>query len=291
GIMLSMLAAAVFFFKIDLFGLSSVIVPFMSVGYVVCALAVILLNAEQIPQTVQSIFSEAFDTKAAAGGALGFVFTPAMRQGIVKGLFSNEAGCGTAPMAHAASAEKVPARQGLFGVFEVFVDTVLMCTLTAFTILLTGVEPAGGVRTCIEAFGTVFGAVASPILAISVLLFAFSAIVSFGYYGTKCLEYFKAGDTGRSVFLIAYCLSVFVGAALSPAASWKIADMVVCFMLILNTSAVVCSRKEIFTAHNAFYSQMGKYSHKASKTRSLSPVSIKNASPMSDTDINRGSML
>ena len=290
GVLLSLLAAAVFFFNVDLFRLSSVVVPIMSVGYVVCALAVIFVNAHEIPRVLQNIFTNAFDTDAVTGGTLGFMFTPAMRQGIVKGLFSNEAGCGTAPMAHAASKEKVPAKQGLFGAVEVFVDTILMCTLTAFAILLTDSEAVGGVTACIDAFKTVFGADAPLMLAVAVLLFAFSAIVSFGYYGTECLEYFGAVENGKNAFLLVYCISVFVGATLAPSLAWSIADAVICIMLIVNTSAVVVSRKKILTAHAELYSHIGKYSHKASKTRSFSYGSVKNASPMSDSEINRGSM-
>lgn len=249
GIFLCLLAAAVFFFSIDLFKLSSVVVPIMSVGYVLCTLVVIAVNSENLIPTLKNIVANALDTKAATGGVLGFLFTPAMRQGIVKGLFSNEAGCGTAPMAHAASKEKVPAKQGLYGAVEVFVDTILMCTLTALAILMTGCENIGGVSACIEAFATVFGAAAPPMLAVAVLLFAFAAIVSFGYYGTQSLEYFSAGEKGKNAFLLAYCVSVFVGATLSPALAWSISDVVICIMLLVNTTAVFLSRKQILSAH------------------------------------------
>lgn len=290
GIFLSFAAAIVFFFNIDLFRLSSVVVPLMSVGYTVCALAVIAVNAPKIPQVMQNIFENAFKANSAAGGALGFLFTPAARQGIVKGLFSNEAGCGTAPMAHAASKEKVPAKQGLFGVVEVFVDTIFMCTLTALAILLTDADATGGVGACMDAFSTVFKSAAPPLLSAAVLLFAFAAIVSFGYYGTQSLDWFRVGEKSKNVFLLVYSVSVFVGATLSPSLAWKIADAVVCIMLLVNVTAVMLSRKTVLAAHRDLYSHIGKSSHKASSTRSFSPASIKNASPMSDSDINLGSM-
>ncbi len=290
GIFLSLLAAAVFFFKLDLFRLSSFVVPIMSIGYVVCAVAVILFHSGEIPQVLQDIFDNAFCTKSAVGGALGFLFTPAMRQGIVKGLFSNEAGCGTAPMAHSASEEKVPARQGLFGIFEVFVDTLLMCTLTAFAILLTGNGNTGGVSACVNAFSSVFGAFSPMILSVSVFLFAFSAIISFGYYGTQCIGYFVPTAKGSNAFLLTHCISVFVGATIAPAIAWKSADFIVSVMLIINTTAVLMRRKEILTAHNSFYSQIGNLSHKASKTRAFSDGSTKNEIPISETEIKRGSI-
>ncbi len=289
GIFLSLLAAAVFFFNIDLFRLSSVVVPLMSIGYAMAALAVTLFNVEKIPAVLQEILKDAFTCESAAGGLFGFLFTPALRQGIVKGLFSNEAGCGTAPMAHAASKEKVPARQGLFGIFEVFIDTILMCTLTAFAVLLTDNGSFGGVRACINAFESVLGKAAAPMISVAVFLFAFCTIISLGYYGTESIAYFL-GKSQNGIFLLAYCISVFVGATLSPAFAWAAADIVVSVMLIINTSAVFLCRREIISAHNDFYCQIGNSSQSASKMRFFSSASAKKESPMSQRDIKRGSI-
>lgn len=254
GILVSVLAAAVFFFDVDLFKLSAYVVPTMSVGYVIAALAVIVCNARGLPQMFAAIFSGAFAPNAAVGGALGFLLSPALRQGIVKGLFSNEAGCGTAPTAHIASEETVPARQGLFGILEVFVDTVLMCSLTAFVILLTLGEElsgigGGGVAICARAFGALFQNGAPVMLSIFVFLFAFAAIISFGYYGAQSLCFFRGGARYRDAFLLLYCLSLLLGAVAAPAAVWAISDAVICLMLLLNTSAVLVSRKKILHAH------------------------------------------
>lgn len=254
GILISLLAAAVFFFGVDLFKLSAYVVPAMSGGYILAAAAVIVCNARGLPQMFAAIISGAFTPTAAAGGVLGILLSPALRQGIVKGLFSNEAGCGTAPTAHIASKETVPARQGLFGIFEVFVDTVLMCSLTAFAILLTlgedlGGIGGGGVEICARAFGTLFGNAASPTLAVFVFLFAFAAIVSFGYYGAQSLCFFRGGARWRDAFLLLYCLSLLLGAVAAPKAVWAISDAVICLMLLLNTTAVFVSRKKILAAH------------------------------------------
>ena len=239
----------------------------------------------------EKIFSGAFSLESASGGALGFLFTPAARQGIVKGLFSNEAGCGTAPTAHAASSEKVPARQGLFGAFEVFVDTVVMCTLTALVILVTLGEDlseigGGGTNICTRAFEALFGSAAPPMISAFVFLFAFSAIISFGYYGTEICN----SDKSKNLFLICYSVSVFCGATVAPMIVWRIADAVICAMLLINTSAVLLQRKRILKAHKEFYSHIGKYSHKAVRRVSFSVDSTKNEIPISDTDTKRGSI-
>lgn len=290
GIFVGLLVAVVFFFNVDLFKLSAWVVPIMSIGYAICAVLVIVFYAEKIPQVVSDILKNAFRPLSATGGALGFLFTPAMRQGIVKGLFSNEAGCGTAPMAHAAAEEKVPARQGLFGIIEVFVDTVLMCTLTAFVILLSGVDSSLGIYACIKAFESVLGGTAPAFLAISVFLFAFSATVSFGYYGVACLSCFGKAERYKNTFLLIHSLSVFVGATVAPVLAWEAADLVVCAMLLVNTLSVFILRKNVTDECEKLYSQMGKYSHKASSIAAFSDVFTKNEIPMSDTEMKRGSI-
>ncbi|MBE6680039.1 MAG: alanine:cation symporter family protein [Ruminococcaceae bacterium] len=291
GIVVSLLASSVFFFKVDLFRLSSYVVPFMSLSYTALSLTVIFANIERLPQVFSEIFRDAFSLDSAAGGIFGFMFTPSMRQGIVKGLFSNEAGCGTAPSAHATSSEKVPARQGLFGIFEVFVDTVLMCTLTALVILVTIGDNlsqigGGGIGICVRAFEMLIGSAASPVLAAFVFLFAFSAIVSFGYYG---MQTFKNNRT-RDAFLLVYCFSLMLGAVSAPLAIWSIADAVICTMLLLNTSAVFVLRRTVLKLHKCFYTHMGNASHRASSTSSFCFASTKNEIPMSETDTKRGSI-
>lgn len=290
GIIVSVLAAAVFFFKLDLFRLSTYIVPFMSVSYVTLSLTVLVVFAPRLPNAFAEIFRGVFNANSAVGGALGFMFTPAVRQGIVKGLFSNEAGCGTAPSAHAASSEKVPARQGLFGAIEVFVDTILMCTLTALVILVTLGENlsqigGGGVGICVRAFETLLGDAAAPIVALFVFLFAFSAMVSFGYYGMQNFKSVKM----REAFLCMYCFSLLVGAVSTPLAVWSIADAVICIMLLINTASVFVSRSKVLELHCNFYTHIGKYSHSASNTASFCRGSTKKAIPMSETDMKRGS--
>lgn len=261
GAFVSLLAAAVFFFRTDLFALSAYVVPAMSVGYALAAAFVIACNTEKLPEVLRMIFADAFSVESAKGGILGFLFSPALRQGIVKGMFSNEAGCGTAPTAHVAAKETVPARQGLFGILEVFVDTVVMCTLTAFVLLLTVGEDfaaGGGIAVCMRAFSATLGRAAPAVLCVFVFLFAFSATVAFGYYGLQTLRNCGARPTGQKIFLLVYCVSLFAGSVATPKAAWEIADTVICWMLLLNTTAVFASRKQIGIAHDAFYTQIGK---------------------------------
>lgn len=251
GILLCVLTAAILFFRVNLFSLSMYVVPFMSALYIVMALSVILYFADGIVYVFKDIFVSAFDISSASGGIVGILFTPAVRQGIVKGLFSNEAGCGTAPSAHAETKEKVPARQGLFGIFEVFVDTVLMCTITAFAILLAlGKDPVGmgGIDICLGAFERVLASYASPLLALCIFLFAFSAILSFGYYGISTV-----GEKFREPFILVFCLSLFAGSLLSPMKIWYAADTVISMMLIINTSAVFAHRKKVLFEHGKLF--------------------------------------
>ena len=245
GLFVCLLAAAVFCFRVDLFLLSTAVVPLMSVLYVLAALAVILCNLSALPRVLGAIVQDAFAPRA----LWGILLSPALRQGIVKGLFSNEAGCGTAPGAHAASPERLPARQGLFGIFEVFADTVVMCTLTALALLLTVGEGEGGAADCLRAFSSVLGGAAAPILAICIFLFAFAAIVAFGYYGVQALSYFRAGRRVRAGFLVLFCGSLLLGALAAPDTVWSVADGVVCCMLLLNTAAVFLRRRQILSAH------------------------------------------
>ena len=291
GIMLSVTVAAVFFLKVDVFRLSVYVVPLMSLGYAVFALCIIAANISSVPPLFSKIFSSAFSFDSAAGGVLGIFAGPALKQGIVKGLFSNEAGVGTAPSAHIASAEREPCRQALFGIFEVFVDTVLMCTLTAFSILLalgdvTG--KSGGASICAAAFESVFGSTAPLILAVFISLFAFCTVISFGYYGMQSLSFFGARERAKNVFMILYCISLFAGAVAAPSIIWEICDRVVCLMLIINSTADLLSQNEICTAHKKFYVHIGKYASSASRTRSRSSLRTKNDIPISEKDKNRG---
>lgn len=295
GLALAIAAALIFFFGVDLFGLSAVVVPVMAVGYIAASLGVIVLHAASLPAAFGAIFAGAFRPAAASGGLVGFLLSPALRQGIVKGLFSNEAGCGTAAAAHAETKETVPARQGLFGILEVFCDTVLLCTLTALAILTSlgddlAVYGAAGVRLCTAAFATVFGKGAPLLMFAFVFLFAFATIVAYGYYGMASLGYFTGGRGARGAFLVCYCLAQLCGAIAAPAAVWTLSDTVICLLLFVNMAAVTAGADEIFAAHDAFYAQIGKYAQSASRMKSRISAAAKKESAISDRVTNSGEM-
>ena len=287
GVILSVFSALIFFLKVNLFSISAYVVPLMSIGYIIACLVIIFANLQILPDVVNDIFQNAFAAKSASGGSLGIMFSPALREGILKGLFSNEAGCGTAPSAHVSSKEKEPCRQGLFGIFEVFADTLVMCTLTAFVILIStedGGFQKSAAQICAHTFENFFGTLAPPILATFITLFAFCTIIAFGHYALEVLDFFCAGKTFKEAFVCVYCISLFLGAIATPYILWEICDVIVCLMLIINTSAVALSQKEIMVAHNRFYVHIGKYASSASRMRVRSSFKTKNEMPISDRE-------
>jgi len=225
------------------------LVPLMTGGYLLLSAAVLILRAEAIPQALTGIFQDAFTPQSAAGGAFGFLLNRGVRYGTMRGLLSNEAGCGTAPIAHAASDTKSPAEQGFWGLFEVFVDTILLCTVTALVIL---VEPqviesfAGdGVMMTIAAYAAVLGQGAAWFLAVAVLLFGFATVICWSHYGAECIRYLTRRPAAQTVYHIAVCLSVLCGSLLAPDSLWDAADFAIGTMTLINLSVLFLSRREI----------------------------------------------
>ncbi len=168
------------------------LVPFMAVLYFVGAVVLLILNIAKIPEAFSVIFSSAFNVKSVGGGVMGYGIAQAMRYGVARGVFSNEAGLGSAPIAHAASDSNNPAEQGLWGIFEVFVDTLVICTLTALIVLTSGLYTSGdlsGAALTANAFEAGFGRAGNVFLSVSLICFAFSTIIGWSYYGErKCIE-------------------------------------------------------------------------------------------------------
>lgn len=222
------------------------LVPFMAAIYIVCALVVIAVNAGEVPAVFASIFTGAFDPSAVVGGAVGITMKIAMTKGVGRGVFSNEAGLGSAPIAHAATSEKNPVKQGLYGIFEVFMDTIVICTLTALVVLCSGAadghfgdEAFAGVSTAIAGFSTVFGAkLGSTILAVGLLLFATSTILGWALYGTRCIE-FLFGSKAVRPYQMLFVLIVVAGAVADLTLVWNISDTLNGLMAIPNLIAVL----------------------------------------------------
>lgn len=226
---------------------TSIAVPLMSALYIFVSLRAMFLCRENIPSAFGQIFSGAFTPTSAAGGIFGFLLSSTVRQGTAKGAFSHEAGGGTAPMAHAQATPKTPAAQGMIGIFEVFFDTFVMCSMTALVILTSGVATDGvfGAELVVCAFEVTCGSAAKYIISFSVGIFAFSTIVCWSYYGRMCLSFFSRNKTVEKVFLAVYCASIISGAFISEGNVWHLSDVSVSLMTVINLAAVVWLRKDI----------------------------------------------
>ena len=224
--------------------IAEIVVPFMAVLYIVAALLVILCNITKVPAAIVEIVESAFGLRAAAGGALGAVVL-AMQKGIARGIFSNEAGLGSAPIAAAAAQVDEPVQQGLVSMMGTVIDTLVICTLTGLTIVLTGAWDMGleGVAVTTKAFqiGLPFPeVVASFILMISLVFFAFTTILGWDYYSEKCLEYLTGGNMKAvKAYRWIYILAVFIGPYMTVAAVWTIADIFNGLMALPNLIALI----------------------------------------------------
>lgn len=223
---------------------AEVIVPFMAILYVAASLLVILCNITKVPAAIVEIVQSAFGFRAAAGGALGAMIL-AMQKGIARGIFSNEAGLGSAPIAAAAAKTDEPVHQGLVSMMGTFIDTIVICTLTGLTIVITGSWNVGleGVAVTTRAFqeGLPFpDQIASFILMICLVFFAFTTILGWDYYSERCLEYLTNGNMKAvKVYRWIYILAVFIGPYMTVAAVWTIADIFNGLMAIPNLIALV----------------------------------------------------
>ncbi|NCB30333.1 MAG: sodium:alanine symporter family protein [Clostridia bacterium] len=221
------------------------LVPVMALFYVVGGLITIVANASHLGRAFSQIFSQAFSFRAVGGGVAGVVMMRAMRFGVARGVFSNEAGLGSASMAHATANVKEPVKQGLWGVFEVFADTIIVCSITALAILTSfdgmAIADVGlnGAQLSMAAFGTIFGTVGEATVAIALCMFAFSTLISWSYYGNRSAT-FLFGDKASKVYNIIFTLVVFGGSIGGLELIWDIADTLNGLMAIPNLIGLVC---------------------------------------------------
>ena len=218
-------------------------VPFMAIFYLLGGLIILVLHAGQLPGALSLIFQGAFSGSAAAGGFTGATIMMAMRYGIARGLFSNEAGLGSAPMVHAAAQTDHPVRQGLYGIFEVFVDTVLICTVTGLVILVTGVWNSGatGAALSAQAFATGLpGTWGHIVVTTGLVLFAYSTIIGWSYYGETGIVYLF-GTRAAIPYRLAWLVFIYLGATGSLHLVWDIADTLNGLMAIPNLISVLLS--------------------------------------------------
>lgn len=223
---------------------AQVIVPFMAITYVILAVLIIGFNITKVPGAFATIVKSAFGVREAAGGALGAMMV-AMQNGIARGIFSNEAGLGSAPIAAAAAHTDEPAKQGLISMLGTFIDTIIICTMTGLAIVITGAWDMGlqGVAVTTKAFqiGLPFpGEVASFLLMICLIFFAFTTILGWDYYSEKCLEYLTGGRMGIvKAYRWVYIACVFFGPFMTISAVWTIADIFNGLMAIPNLIALL----------------------------------------------------
>lgn len=237
GIVISILAGAVLIGGIKrISSVAEILVPFMAVFYIVGALIVLVINRELIPSAFATIFKDAFTGTAATGGFLGASVMYATRIGVSRGVFTHEAGLGSAPIAHASAENDHPARQGLWGAFEVFFDSIVMCTITALVIITSGLWKADpmldGNALSQVAFNNAFSG-GQYVVSIGLVLFAFATIIAWYYYGEKCIEYL-AGQKAIPLYCVIYIITIFIGCISELDLVWELADLLNGLMAIPN---------------------------------------------------------
>jgi AGCS family alanine or glycine:cation symporter len=241
GIVLAALSAIVIIGGIKRIGqVTERLVPFMAAFYILGALFIIITNISHLGEAFGLIFGSAFTGSAAVGGFAGSTMKIAMTRGIARGVFSNEAGLGSAPIAHAAATTDHPVRQGLWGVFEVFVDTIIICSLTALSIIMSGVWSSGatGSELTTMAFNEGLPGPGGYIVSIGILLFAFSTILGWAYYGERCAEYLF-GPKVNMIYRIIWIPFIVIGAIGGLNALWDLADTLNGLMAIPNLIGVL----------------------------------------------------
>lgn len=258
GIIIALVVAAVLLGGIKRIGqVCERLVPFMAVLYVILSVGVIILNMDKVPEVFSSIFYGAFNPSAVTGGVVG-TFFESMKRGVSRGIFSNEAGLGTGSIAHACADTDEPIKQGLFGIFEVFTDTIIICTLTALTILLSGASfeygVAAGAELTISGFTATYGNWVSIFTAVALCCFAFSTIIGWGLYGARCVEFIFSSRIVKP-FMVAYSLVAIVGATIDLGLLWGIADTFNGLMAIPNLIALFLLSGTVAKLANEYFTK------------------------------------
>lgn len=258
GILIMLLVASVLLGGIKRIGkVTEKLVPFMAILYIVLAIGVVVLNIKHVPSVLYSILYGAFNPAAVTGGVVGSFFT-SMTKGVSRGIFSNEAGLGTGSIAHACADTQEPVQQGFFGIFEVFADTIIICTLTALVILCSGVPvafgEAAGAELTILGFTSTYGNWVSIFTAIAMCCFAFSTIIGWGLYGARCIEFLFSSKVVKP-FMFVYSFVAIVGATLDLGLVWSISETCNGLMVIPNLIAVFLLSGTVFKLVKEYLSE------------------------------------
>lgn len=242
--------------------IAAVIVPFMAVAYVIAAFCVLIINAEKVPGAIALIIHAAFNPQAALGGAFGFTVMQAIQLGVARGIFSNESGLGSAPIAAAAAQTKEPVRQGLISMTGTFLDTIIVCSMTGLVIVLTGTwtgEAKGAELTTLaftQGLDSAFGAI---VVTVGLVFFAFTTILGWCYYGERCVVYLTRGKTqGIKFYRILFIGLIASAPFLTLDTIWTIADIVNGLMAFPNLIALIALRKVIVGETQAFFRRLKK---------------------------------
>ncbi len=261
GIVIAILIAMILLGGIKRIGqVTEKLVPFMALLYILLGLGVILLNIQNIPSVFVSIFKGAFQPSAVTGGIIGSMFL-SMKKGVSRGIFSNEAGLGTGSIAHACADTKKPVKQGMFGIFEVFTDTIVICTLTALVILCSGVPitygEAAGAELTILGFTSTYGNWVSIFTAVAMCCFAFSTALGWGLYGARCIE-FLFSEKVIKPFMVVYALVAILGATANLGLMWNIAETFNGLMAIPNLIALFLLSGTVVRLTKEYFAGEGK---------------------------------
>ena len=258
GIVITIMIAMILLGGIKRIGqVTEKLVPFMALLYIVLAIGVILLNLNVVPSVFASIIEGAFHPSAVTGGVVGSLFL-SMKKGVSRGIFSNEAGLGTGSIAHACADTRKPVKQGMFGIFEVFTDTILICTLTALVILCSQVSipygQAAGAELTIQGFTATYGNWVSIFTAVAMCCFAFSTILGWGLYGARCIEFLFSSKVTKP-FMVVYSLVAILGATADLGLMWNIAETFNGLMAIPNLIALFLLSGTVVKLTKAYFAQ------------------------------------
>ena len=261
GIVIAILIAMILLGGIKRIGqVTEKLVPFMALLYILLGLGVILLNIQNVPSVFVSIFKGAFQPSAVTGGIIGSMFL-SIKKGVSRGIFSNEAGLGTGSIAHACADTKKPVKQGMFGIFEVFTDTIVICTLTALVILCSGVPitygEAAGAELTILGFTSTYGNWVSIFTAVAMCCFAFSTALGWGLYGARCIE-FLFSEKVIKPFMVVYALVAILGATANLGLMWNIAETFNGLMAIPNLIALFLLSGTVIRLTKEYFAGEGK---------------------------------
>lgn len=242
--------------------IATIVVPFMAIAYVAASVLILVLNAEKLPATIVFIIESAFNPQSALGGAVGFTVMQAIQSGVARGIFSNESGLGSAPIAAAAAHTKEPVRQGLISMTGTFLDTIIVCTMTGLVIVLTGAwqgEAQGATITNLAYSRGLFSSIGAIIVTIGLIFFAFTTILGWCYYGERCFVYLTGGRTkGIKFYRIAFIALIAVAPFIQLNTIWTLADIVNGLMAFPNLIALFALRHVVLEETKSYFERLKK---------------------------------